>query len=44
VENHPQNKHGKHEYGLAEYGLTEAAIRDRLGAYLDRHPQLMDVR
>ena len=32
----PRGKHGAHEYDLERYGLSEAAVRDRLGWYIDR--------
>lgn len=36
VRDNPRGKHGDHEYDLARFGLDEAAVRDRLGWYIDR--------
>ena len=33
----PEMRHGKHHYRAADFGLSEQEIRERFGAYLERH-------
>lgn len=37
IAQNPEGSHGEHRYRLEEFGLSEALIREKFGAYMQRH-------